>query len=165
MSSRQPLHPSLIALPIVAFAIAVLALIVHAATGEGYRIAFYASVAGVVLGAIEAVASYVDASNLPAHTGAREAGLRHAACDAVALMLFAATGAVLYTNLALHRTLSVTAPMMLALLGLGAMAVSGWYGRAVMQLFHAGQSLVRYPVRHVRIVEVQRRSIDVPTIG
>lgn len=165
MSSRRPLHPSLIALPIAAFSVAVLALIVHAATGQGYQIAFYASIVGMVLGALEAVASYVDASNLPAHTGAREAGLRHAACDAIALVLFAATGAVLYTNLSMHHVPAIAAPLMLALLGLGAMTVSGWYGRAVMQLFDAGQALVQYPARSVRIVEVQRRSIDKPTIG
>jgi uncharacterized membrane protein len=167
MSSRRPLHPSLIALPILAFAVAVIALVVHAATSEiaWYRLALYASVAGVITGAIEAVASYVDASNLPAHTGAREAGFRHAACDVLALVLFAATGAVLYTNLAMHRPLAIAMPLMLALLGLGAMAVSGWYGHAVMQLFRAGQALVRYPVRHVRIVQGHRRSLDVPTIG
>jgi hypothetical protein len=54
---------------------------------------------------------------------------------------------------------------MLALLGLGAMAVSGWYSRAVMRLFHAGQALVRYPVHHARIVQGHRRSLDIPTIG
>ena len=165
MSSRRPLHPSLIALPILAFAVTVIALVVHAATGQGYPIALYASVAGVIAIALEAVASYVDAANLPAHTGAREAGLRHAACDALALVLFAATGAVLYTNLAMNRSLAIAAPMMLALLGLGAMAVSGWYGRTVMQQFRAGQALVRYPDRHVRLVQVPRRSLDVPTIG
>jgi uncharacterized membrane protein len=165
MSSRRPLHPSLIALPIFAFAVTVLALVVHAATGHGYQIAFYASVAGVIAVALEAVASYVDAANLPAHTGAREAGLRHAACDVLALVLFAATGAILYTNLAMNRSLAITMPLMLSLLGLGAMAVSSWYGRAVMQLFRAGQTFVQYPVRHVQLVQVPRRSLDIPTIG
>jgi uncharacterized membrane protein len=149
MSTRRPVHPILVAVPFVAFAVTLVALIGHAATDEAawYRLALYADVAGVIAATIATLAGMVDAANLPAFTPAREAGLRHVAFDALALVFFAASGAVMYRNLEAGRVLGDGAPLLLGVIGLGAMLVAGWYTRALLRLYRIGRAIGRYPAR------------------
>ena len=87
MSNRRPIHPLLTALPCVAFAITIAALLAHAVTHDAvwYRAALYANGAGVIVALFAFTIGLVDAENQAAGSQAREAGMRHIGFEAVAL--------------------------------------------------------------------------------
>ncbi len=167
MSIKRPVHPLLIALPLAAFAVTLIALLVHAASGNvvWYRVALFANLGGLFVALLATLAGVVDAANLPAFTVAREAGLRHAAFTALGLIFFAASATVLYNRYESHHMLGDFAPLSLCALGLAAMVVAGWYSRAVLRLFQLGQTIVRYPARRTRTVPAPPHPRTVPTIG
>jgi uncharacterized membrane protein len=167
MSNRRPIHPLLTALPCIAFAITIIALLAHAITRDlsWYRIALDANVAGVVIALFSFTISLVDAENLPAHTAAREAGMRHIGFEAIAMVLFATCASVMFAQYVTHRVLADTAPLALAILGGAAMAMAGWYGNAVLRLFRLGRAIVQYPPRHAVVTPRPPHPRPVPTIG
>jgi uncharacterized membrane protein len=167
MSSRRPLHPLLTALPCIAFAITILALLAHAITRDlsWYRVALYANSAGVIVGLFAFTISLVDAENLAAHTAAREAGMRHVGFEAIALVLFALSASLLFAQYETHRVLSDAAPLALAMLGGAAMAMAGWYGNVLMRLFRLRHTIDRYTPRHGLVTPRAPHPRPVPTIG
>ena len=167
MSSRRPIHPVLTALPCIAFAITIVALIAHAITRDlsWYRIALYANSAGVVVALFSFTISLVDAENLPAHTAAREAGMRHVGFEAIATVLFATCASLMFAQYVTHRVLADALPLTLALLGGAAMALAGWYGNTVLRLFRLGRAIVQYPARHRVVTPRAPHPRPVPTIG
>ena len=136
----HPIHPMLVAFPIALYAATIVTLLAHVATGElfWYRAALYANVGGVVMAVVAAIPGLVDLSSLPAYSTARETGLRHAACHIIALLLFAASAAVIYGNYRGGHVLSNTAPLMLSMCGLASTLVGGWLGWTLVQTHHVG---------------------------
>jgi uncharacterized membrane protein len=167
MPTRRPIHPLLTALPCAAFAITIVALLGHLITHDAswYRVALYANAAGVIVALLALAVGVVDAENLPAFTQAREAGLRHVAFEALALVLFAASATVMFARYETHAVLGDTAPLALALLGGAAMAIAGWYGHALLRLYRLGRAIVQYPVRHVTVTPRAPHPRPAPTIG
>lgn len=167
MSNRRPIHPLLTALPCIAFAITIVGLLAHAITRDlsWYRIALDANVAGVVIALFSFTISLVDAENLPAHTAAREAGMRHVGFEAIAMVLFATCASVMFAQYVTHQVLADAVPLAFAIAGGAAMAMAGWYGRAVMRLFQLGRAIVQYPTRHGVVSPRAPRPRPVPTIG
>jgi uncharacterized membrane protein len=167
MSIRRPIHPLLTALPCIAFAITIVALLGHVLARDAgwYRVALFASAAGVIVALFAFTISLVDAENLPAGTQAREAGLRHVAFEALALVLFAASATVMFARYESHQRLADAAPLALAILGGAAMAMAGWYGNAVLRLFRLGRAIVQYPPRHAVVTPRPPHPRLVPTIG
>ena len=167
MSTRRPIHPLLIALPCAAFVATIVALLGHAVTRDigWYRIALYANTAGVVVALLAVTVGLVDAENLPAFTASREAGFRHVAFEAFALVFFAASATVMFARYETHAVLADAAPLGLALLGGAAMVIAGWYGRALLRLFRLGQANLHYPARHVVVTPRPPHPRPVPTIG
>jgi uncharacterized membrane protein len=117
----------------------VIALIVHAATHDPfwYRAAMYTNVAGVVMAVVAAVPGLVDLAGLPAFSQARATGLRHAGFNVLALILFAASGAVIYSNWR-SDVLANAAPLILSILGLCSTLAAGWLGWTLVQTHHVG---------------------------
>jgi uncharacterized membrane protein len=146
MSTKRPVQPILIVLPLAAFAVTTIALVAHAATGDAlwYRVALFANLGGLAVALLATLAGVVDASNLPTFTVAREAGVRHVAFSALGLIFFAATATVIFNRHEGHA-LGDVAPLALGALGLTAMVIAGWYGRVVLLAFELGQTIVRYP--------------------
>jgi uncharacterized membrane protein len=138
--ASHPIHPMLVAFPIALYTATVVALIVHASTTDPfwYRAAMYTCIAGVVMAVITAVPGLVDLITLPAHSKARETGLRHAAFNVLALLFFAATGAVIYGNWSREKILADAAPLTLGILGLASTLAAGWYGWTLVQTHHVG---------------------------
>ncbi|HEY0252759.1 MAG TPA: DUF2231 domain-containing protein [Kofleriaceae bacterium] len=167
MSIKRPAHPLLVALPITAIALTIVALLAHAVTRDAtwYRLALYLDVGASIVALLAALAGYVDANNLPKFTAAREAGIRYAAFEALALVFIATGGLVIYTRLSQHQWLGDVAPAVLGILGLGALAVAMFYGRAVMRLFYLGQAIVTNPIHHARRIPAPPHPRSVPTIG
>jgi len=75
---RRPVHPILIALPLVAFAATIFAIVGHVITRDvgWYEAALVAGIAGVAIALVAFTVDLVDAENQPAGTEAREAGMR-----------------------------------------------------------------------------------------
>jgi len=163
MSIKRPVHPLLLALPIVAYAITLFALLVHVAEQDPvwYQVALFANLGGLLATVIATIAGVVDSANLPACTVAREAGLRQVAFDALAMVFFAASATVIYKQQT--QPVSDAAPLVLAALGMAAMGIAGWYGRVVLRLFQLGQTIIRYPARRRPTRHPHPRTM--PTIG
>ena len=146
MTTKHPVQPILLALPVVAFAGTVLALAAHARTGDDvwYQRALFADLAGLVVAMLTTVAGVLDTSTLPRFTVARSASLRQVGFDTLGLVLFAATSTALVARVAGHATGDIL-PLALASLGLVATAVAAWYGRTVHLALERGQTTVWYP--------------------
>jgi uncharacterized membrane protein len=146
--ARHPIHPMLVAFPIALYAATFVALFVHAVTADPfwYRAAMWANVSGVVMAIVAAVPGLVDVANLPSYSMARATGYRHAALNVLALILFASSGAIMYGNYAAGHALGDAAPLTLALFGLAATAVAGWYGWTLVQTHHVGVAPETYPL-------------------
>ncbi|HET9986983.1 MAG TPA: DUF2231 domain-containing protein [Kofleriaceae bacterium] len=167
MSTRKPIHPLLTALPFATFAVTIVALAGHAVTRDAgwYRVALYANTAGVVVALFALTIGLVDAENLPAYTASREAGLRHVAFEALALVFFAASATVMFVRYETHAALTDAAPLALAMIAGAAMVIAGWYGRALLRLYRLGQAIVQYPARHGTVTPRPPHPRPVPTIG
>ena len=137
--AHHPVHPMMVAFPIALYTSTLVALIVHAATGDPfwYRAAMWTCLGGVVMAILAAVPGLVDLLALPAFSKARETGLRHAAFNLLALLFFAATLAVIYGEYTRGR-FADSAPITLAAFGIGSTLVAGWFGWTLVQTHHVG---------------------------
>ena len=167
MRTARTAHPILIALPIVAFAATILAIIGHAITRDigWYRGAVVAGVAGVATALLAFTIDLVDAENQAAGTQARETGMRRLGCEALALVLLAACATLMFARYERHAALSDAAPLALALLGGIALAAADGYGRALARLSRLSFAIVRYPARHIAITPRAPHPRPVPTLG
>ncbi|MEP6866374.1 MAG: DUF2231 domain-containing protein [Deltaproteobacteria bacterium] len=167
MSNRRPIHPLLTALPCIAFAITIVGLLAHAITRDlsWYRLALYANSTGVVIALFSFTISLVDAENLPAHTAAREAGMRHVGFEAIAMVLFATCASVMFAQYVKHQVLADAVPLAFAIAGGAAMATAGWYAGVLMRLFRLRHTIDRYTPRHGLVTPRAPHPRPVPTIG
>ncbi len=139
----HPIHPMLIAFPVALYVVTVVTLIVHAGTDDPfwYRAALWSNVAGVVMAGVAAVPGLIDLLSLPRHTRARSTGLRHAAFNVLALVLFVISAVLLYrgwSGAPSLAALDVTAPLVLSILGVCSTLVAGWLGWTLVQTHHVG---------------------------
>ena len=124
----------LIAFPVALYTATVVTLLVHAGTADPfwYRVALYANIAGVVMAIVAAVPGLIDLLGVPRESRARPTGIRHAAFNTLALVLFAISAVLLY------RGGGVAAPLVLAILGLLSTLVAGALGWTLVQKHHVG---------------------------
>lgn len=146
MSSRR-VHPILIALPPAAFALTVVALVAHAATGDDawYRGALFSGATGFVLALFATLAAVIDAANLPKFTVARAASLRQIAFGGLGLICFAATATAISNRYEGHHQPGDVIPLVIAAVGFVATAIAGWYGRVVVLAHGDNETMVWYP--------------------
>jgi uncharacterized membrane protein len=143
----HPIHPMLIAFPVALYVATVATLIAHVATGDSfwYRVAMWSNISGVVMAAVAAVPGLIDLLHLPRHSRARATGLRHAAFNVLALVLFAISAVILIRNaggtlnIASGRyELEVATPLALSILGVVSTLAAGWLGWTLVQTHHVG---------------------------
>jgi uncharacterized membrane protein len=160
--ARHPIHSMLVAFPIALYTSTFVALLIHAVTTDPfwYRAAMWANVAGVVMAIVAAVPGLVDLANLPSYSMARTTGLRHAALNGAALILFAASGAIMYGNRTAGHALGDVAPLTLALFGLATTALAGWYGWTLVQTHHVGVAPETYPLSRPQTNRQRHRDDD-----
>jgi uncharacterized membrane protein len=127
----------LVAFPIAFYVTTVVTLFVFLATSNPFwfSVALWANIAGVVTAACAAAPGLVDLLSLDRRSRARAVGLRHAGFNVLALMLFAGSAGVLWSN---TETLDVTAPLVLSLLGVASTMIAGWLGWTLVQTYHVG---------------------------
>lgn len=139
----HPIHPMLIAFPVALYVVTVVTLIVSAATDDPfwYRAAMWSNLAAVVMAVVAAIPGLIDLLSLPRHSRARSTGLRHAAFNVLALVLFVISVVLLYLgwrNAPTFAALDVTAPLVLSILGVCSTLVAGWLGWTLVQTHHVG---------------------------
>ncbi len=136
----HPIHPMLVSFPIALYTATVVALIVHASTGDPfwYRAAMWTNLGGIVMAVVAAVPGLVDLVFLPHYTRAKSTALRHASFNVVALLLFTCSAAVLYRNLAHNAALGDGTPLVLGIIGLASTLTAGWLGWTLIQTHHVG---------------------------
>ena len=144
----------LIAFPVALYVATVVCLFAHLGTGDAfwYRVALWTNIGGVVTAAVAAIPGLIDLLGLPNRTRARATGLRHAAFNVLALVLFATSAVLLYRNA--HGNLdmvsgvyNVTAPLVLGVLGLLSTTVAGYLGWTLVQTHHVGIKPSQFTVR------------------
>lgn len=121
----HPIHQMLIVFPLGLLATAVIFDVVHLVTGNPTMavVAYWMIAAGIVGGLVAAPFGLVDWFSIPDGTRAKSVGLRHAAGNVSALVLFAASWFLRGAPEAPGTTAFV-----LALAGVAVAAVSGWLG-------------------------------------
>jgi uncharacterized membrane protein len=143
----HPIHPMLIAFPVALYVATVVTLLVHVATNDAfwYRVAMWSNIGGVVMAAIAAVPGLIDLISLPRRSRARATGVRHAAFNVLALVLFTISAVMLYRNAGSNLgvtpgpyELDVAAPLALSILGVLSTLAAGWLGWTLVQTHHVG---------------------------
>ena len=137
------LHPILVAFPITFYAIATASFIAFALNAQvfWFRAAFYASLAGVVAAVIAAIPGVMDYfGSIPAGDSAKKVGRTHAGFNTLALFCYASIVALLWDQVTPEAifTESVTAPMILSILGFTSTLVAGYLGGSLVQQHHVG---------------------------
>jgi len=150
----HPIHPMLIAFPVALYVATVVALLVHIGTHDPFwfRAALWTNIAGVVMAAIAAIPGTIDLfTTVPAESRARVTGLRHAAFNVLALVLFVISAVMLYRSAGTQLTpaagtyrADVTAPLVLSILGVLSTVTAGWLGWTLVQTHHVGVHPSRY---------------------
>lgn len=137
----HPIHPMLVAFPIAFYVSTVVALVVFLATDNPFwrDVAFYANIAGVVMAGAAAIPGLIDLLGLERGTAARSTGIRHAGFNVLALVLFIGSAISLSRETVIG---SVTAPLVLGILGLLATVTAGWLGYDMIQKHHVGVQTV-----------------------
>ena len=145
--SDHPIHPALIAFPVAFYTATVIALAIFQATDDlfWFRVGLVANIAGVVMAVVAAIPGAIDLfTAVPAGSPARSTGLRHAALNLVALVLFAIGAILLWSEwrsdavLAGERPLEATTALVLTAIGLATTMVAGTLGWKLVQTHHVG---------------------------
>lgn len=142
----HPIHPALIAFPVAFYTATVLALVGYSIGGDAFwfRVALVANIGGVAMALIAAIPGAIDLfTTIPEHTRARTTGLQHAAANVTALLLFAISAGLLWSEwrdaiVPGRHDLAATAPLVLSLLGLAITGVAGALGWKLVQTHHVG---------------------------
>jgi uncharacterized membrane protein len=165
MATKHPAHPILIALPVVAFAVVIAALVGHSRTGDPmwYRTALFADLAGLVIAVFATLAGVIDAATVPRFTVARVAGLRQAGFDVVAMPFFAVTATLIFNRYE-GRGVGDIAPLALAIVGLVATGIAGWYGHVLVRDFQRHETTVWYPAHMLDRIPARRPPGSSPTV-
>ena len=142
----HPVHPMLVSFPIALYTATVVAVIVHAATGDPfwYRAAMWTNLGGIVMAVVAAVPGLVDLVFLPQYTRAKSTALRHASFNVVSLILFTCCAAVLYRNVSHNMMLDDGTPLVLGIIGLASTMAAGWLGWTLVQKHHVGVRPTEY---------------------
>jgi len=165
MSSKHPVHQLLIALPLAAFALTIVALAGHANTADDawYRVALIASLGGLVVAVLATFEGLIDAITMPRFTVARAASLRHAGISLIGVILFAATATAVFNRYE-QRAVGDVLPLVLAGAGFIAIAFAAWYGRVVLRALQVRHTTVWYPPHMLTPLPARRRPGSARTI-
>jgi len=149
--SGHPIHPALIAFPVALYVVTAVALIVfESGSGDAFwfRVATYASTAGVVMALIAAVPGLIDLLQLPIASDARRTGVIHAVLNVSTVALFIVASAMLWRQWNDYPALSLDGlgPMILSLIGVALTCAAGALGWKLVQTYHVGIDDERVPI-------------------
>jgi uncharacterized membrane protein len=149
----HPIHPALVAFPVALYTATLVALIVFGGTHDGfwYRAAMWCNLAGIVMAGVAAIPGAIDLFTLPRRTRAFANGLKHAAFNVLALVLFIVSEVLLWRGYHSATTtgtvhLAYAAPLVLSIIGVASTVVAGALGWALVQTHHVGIRPTQYGV-------------------
>jgi len=141
--SGHPIHPALIAFPVALYVGTLVSLIAfQAGVGDAFwfRLACYASLAGVIMAGVAAVPGLIDLLQIPSGSVARRTGVTHALLNVSALALFVTATVLLWRQWSGFPglPLDARAPLVLALIGCSLTVAAGALGWTLVQTHHIG---------------------------
>jgi uncharacterized membrane protein len=122
----HPIHPMLIPYPLALLSSAAVFDVIGLLTGEGafHTVAFWTIAGGILVGLAAALFGLLDYLKIPGGTRAKSVGLTHGLGNLVVVILFAASWWLRLGSLENPGLL----PIVLAVVGAGLVAVTGWLG-------------------------------------
>ena len=156
----HPLHPMLVAFPIVLYTAALVGFVLYAWQGDvfWFRLGFVANIAGVVMALVAAVPGFLDwALGIPGEHEAKRVGTTHMALNVTALVLFALNAWLLWDQW------TATVPnlkwaLLLTALGTLVTVGAGYFGYELIQRHHVGVDLTPEQARYEPTSAEQTRS-------
>jgi len=142
----HPIHPMIVPFPIAFYTSTVATLLAYVGTQEAfwYRVAMVANIAGIITSAIAVIPGAIDLWSLPSPSRARTVGLKHAAFQGLATVLFAVTALLLYRGWS-HRLMvdgeyvfEATIPLAMSVVAWVSMVIAGSLGWTLIQTHHVG---------------------------
>ena len=87
----HPIHPMLVAYPIVLYTATLVCYIVYSSNHDvfWFRVAYVANISGVIMAVVAALPGLIDWLNIPSDSRAKKKGFFHLVCNVIALILFA----------------------------------------------------------------------------
>lgn len=161
----HPIHPMLVAFPVVCYVGTLVGFAVYAANGHLFwlNLGIALSVVGVGGAILAAIPGLVDwAFGIPRDSAAKMTGLLHAGLNVAALGLFAAVLGI-YVSDWNGPAVSATTGVVLSAIGVAATIPAGFLGWTLVQDFHVGvrlapeQEVAEPAVQHQHAIPLGRR--------
>ncbi len=132
--ARHPIHPMLITLPIGMFVFALAAQLIYYYGGAATWLsaASYAMAGGIIGGVLAAVPGFIDLLSMPP-SKPRQIAIWHMSLNLTVVGLFAVA-------FALNMTGSITVALIIAAIGVGILAISGWLGGSMVYVHRVAVS-------------------------
>jgi len=156
----HPIHPMLVAFPVAFYTSTLIAFIVYAATGSvfWFHLANVANWAGVITAGAAALPGLIDwGTGIPAHTRPKNTGLKHAALNVTALVLFL-INAITYSN-RWNQLPGAGTGIVLSAIGVLLTLPAGFLGWSLVQDHHVG---VRLSPEQERLEKVGTSTAEAP---
>ena len=140
----HPVHPMMVAFPIVFFSSTLLASIAYVATDDRdwFRLAYLANVAGVVTGLLAAIPGFLDWVSIPEHLRAKRVGFLHMALNLVVVGLFTLNLGAQGAQLNATQPLGLSG-VFISALGVMLLLIASSYGGSLVRRYHVGVDLTR----------------------
>ncbi len=139
----HPIHPMLVAFPIALYTSALAGYLVYAWLGDPFwfQLGFVANVAGVLAALVTAVPGFLDWwLGIPQETPAKNTGLLHLILNVTALVLFAASAWLLWSQWTAAAP-DATWGILLSAVGFILTSAAGYLGFEMIQRHHVGVDL------------------------
>jgi uncharacterized membrane protein len=137
----HPIHPMLVAYPIVFYTSTLVAFIIYAARGDTFwfKAAVVANLAGIIMAAVAAIPGTLDwLIGIPRSSPAKSHGLVHLLLNVGAVIVFIISNALYLSKFTSAHPGSVTAGIILAIVGMLLTIGGGYYGFMMIQTDHVG---------------------------
>lgn len=152
----HPIHPMIIPLPITSFLLALVTLIVFAATGISFWLeaSYWLSIFGAVAGLVAAIPGLIDWATIPNNVAAKPVGTLHMVLNLSIVVLFFVSW-LLLGGTAGPTGVNLGLVLALEVVGVALLAISGWLGWEMVYRHHVAIEPVS--AEEQRIVEEEER--------
>jgi len=138
----HPIHPQLVGFPMTFYTLTFLSFVIFrylAAEAFWFKLGYFSNFATIATGLIASIPGLVDWSlAIPAKTRAKEVGLLHLGANAVAMILFAVNGYLLWGHWNAPEVTNIN--LILAGLGFLAVLMAGYLGWELVGTYGVGMA-------------------------